>query len=166
MSKPYTGDRNLLIGVIIFIFLSASLFIWSNIERNKNESTPGIADFHAGHYKIAIQKLEAYLTQHPCTKDSNTFGQSSYAEQYLGKAYLNDHQNQKAIDTLNNPCIFDSHNEYWTGVALMDQGKLNEARTAFRRSQDMSTGKSDEKWLEAADEKIEEMDYAERHPRK
>ena len=165
MSKPYTGDRNLLIGVIIFAVLLAGFFTWSNIKRNKDESTPGIADFHAGHYKIAIQKLDLYLIHHPCAKGYN-LGQSQVAEQYLGKAYLNDHQNQKAIDTLNNPCIFDSHNEYWTGVALMDQGKLNEARTAFRRSQDMSTGKSDEKWLEAADEKIEEMDYAERHPRK
>ena len=122
---------------------------------------PGIADYKAGRYKIAIQKLDAYLVQHPYTVSNHTWpSASATAGQYLGKAYLNDHQDQKAIDTFSNSYISNAHNTYWIGIALMDQGKLSEARTAFKRSIEMSS-KGDAGWESAADEKINEIDYIE-----
>lgn len=160
MGKPYTGDRNLLIGFIIFVVFFVTWMTYLQVETNKNESTSGIAEFKARHYKVAIQKLNEYTKNNPCSA-KRIMGQSEVAQEYLGRAYLRDHQYQKAIDALRSPCVFNSENVYYIGIALMKEGQLQEARAEFRKCIDMSNGTSKNGkygWVEASDERIKEID--------
>ena len=162
MSKMYKGDRNLLIGFIVFVALFAGLLIYLQIGANQDQSTPGIADFKRGSYKVAIQKLSGYLTQHPCSAKRTMFmGRSAVAQRYLGLAYLNDHQYQKAVDALRSPCLGSSKDVYFIGTALMKEGNLQDARAEFTKSIDMEagTGKAENYTLiHQAHEKIDELD--------
>ena len=143
-----------------FVVLPVSIGGYGWITLQLDHKLPGIVDYKAGHSQKAVQELQDYLKDHPCTMHES-YGNSKpqLAQEYLGLAYLDTHQDQKAVDTLENPCVRSSSGHYYLGMALMRQNKLHEARAAFAKCIDLEGGKFENHTLiNNATSKIEEID--------
>ena len=145
---------------LVAVVLPVSIGGYGWITMQLDHKLPGIVDYKAGHPQKAVQELQDYLKDHPCTVQE-TYGNSKppLAQEYLGLAYLGTHQDQKAVDTLENPCVRSSSSRYDLGVALMRQDKLQEARAAFAKCIDLESGKFENHTLiNNATSKIAEID--------
>ena len=143
--------------VVPFLFCVCLMFMYRH-----DHNLPGIVDYNSGKYKIAIQELTDYSKNHPCTNNQSLFNSKpQLARQYLGLAYLADHQYQRAEEAFKDPCIEKLDSHYYLGFALRGQGKLQEARVEFAKEVDIEEGAGkgqDLAKLRRAEEEIRKID--------
>lgn len=148
--------------IVCLIFGPLLLFgAWGSFIYHQDEQLPGIIDYKNGHTQKAILELQQYNHDHPCAGQHAFLDTRAYsAQEYLGRAYLDTKQNQKAVAVFSDPCMEGSVSEYSLGIALMRLGRLEEARAAFKKCMRvMPRGKSfNEALYDAAQAKLDMLD--------
>ena len=159
--KKWDVDKKTLISVLLFAVPMLTL-LGLGLKYDQDHNLSGIVDYKAGRNQEAIQELQGYLKDHPCTMSySMVNGKPQLARKYLGLAYLKAHQDQQAVEVFKDPCIGSSNSQYSLGVALLRLGKLQEARAAFTQCIDMEAGGgkfTDAKLMRDADAEIAKID--------
>ena len=148
--------------VVCLVFSPLFLFgAYVALMGQLDNQLPGIVDYKNGHTQKAILELQQYNHDHPCTERHGFFDTRGYsAQKYLGLSYLDTHQSQKAIAIFSDPCMEGDDSQYCLGIALQRLGKLQEARTAFKKCISLiPSGKSFNQGLyDAAQAKLDSLD--------